>query len=136
MTASATGAGSQATINVELVPAEAVAVANALFLCLRPNNVRPPFEASLDVDALERGYGRLASLISHLEGHKCARCGREWAPSTASWEEFGDPETGELELVCDTCLTAEEKATFGEHHDRLARYATKLYSTPAWRAGA
>jgi hypothetical protein len=136
MTASAPGSGSQATITVELNQDEALAVANALFMCLRPNNVGPPFEARLDVDAMEVGYGKIASPVSHLEGRHCARCGRAWAQSTSPWDAFGDPETGELELVCDNCITPEEQLTFDEHHDRLSRYAAKLYSTPSWRAGS
>jgi hypothetical protein len=135
MTASASGSDLPATITVELSQDEALAVVNALFMCLRPNNVRPPFDARLDVDAMELGYGKIASPVSHLEGRQCARCGRDWSPSTSPWDAFGDPETGELELVCDTCLTAVEQATFAEHHDRLARYAARLYATPSWQAG-
>jgi hypothetical protein len=135
MTASSGGSGSHTAITIELDEDEAIAVANALFMCLRPNNVRPPFEAGLNVAAMEVGYGKIAGPISHLDGAQCARCGREWSSSTSPWNAFGDPETGELELVCDTCLNAEEQATFDEHHARLAKYANKLYATPAWRAG-
>jgi hypothetical protein len=135
MTSSTPRSESTATITVELNQEEAIAVANALFMCLRPNNVRPPFDARLNVTEMELGYGKIASPISHLEGRRCARCGRDWSPSTSPWDAFGDPETGELELVCSDCLTDEEQATFDEHHDRLARYAARLYATPAWRAG-
>ena len=50
-----------------------------------------------------------------------------------AWDSIGDPETGELELVCEECITAEEHATFDEHHHRLAKYATQRYATPSWK---
>jgi hypothetical protein len=136
MTASSAGSGSQATLTLNLTKDEAVAVANMLFMCLRPNNVRPPFEPGLNVQAIESGYVKIGGSISDLEGRRCARCGREWIAPMAPWDSFGDPETGEVELVCDSCITAEEQASIHEHHARLAKYAYKLYSTPAWRGGA
>jgi hypothetical protein len=135
MTGSPADGETRPAVTIELSADEAIAVANALFMCLRPNNVRPPFDAGLDVDAMEVGYGKIAGPISHLEGAQCARCGRDWSMSSSPWNAFGDPETGELELVCGTCLNAEEQATFDEHHARLAKYANKLYATPAWKAG-
>jgi hypothetical protein len=133
MPASSASSGSQATVNVEMSEQEAIAVANMLFMCLRPNNVRPPFASGLDVQAMEDGYVKIARPITDLAGCQCARCGREWSPSSPPWDSLGDPETGEVELVCERCISPEERAAFHEHHARLAKYAYKLYSTPAWR---
>ena len=60
----------------ELTRAEAIAVANVLFMSLRPNNVRPPFDTLAEVEAMETGYQKIATPISDLEGCHCARCGR------------------------------------------------------------
>jgi hypothetical protein len=136
MTASSGDRGSAATVTLELTEDEAGAVANMLFMCLRPNNVRPPFEPGLDMEALEDGYAKIATPISDLSGRQCARCGREWMKSMPPWDALGDPETGEVELVCERCITPEEHASIHEHHSRLAKYAYKLYSTPAWRGRA
>ena len=48
---------------------------------------------------------------------------------------IGDPETGELELVCQDCIAPEERAMFNEHHQRLAKYAIQRYATPSWKIG-
>lgn len=128
-----TGPAGSGTITIELTASEAVAVANMLFMCLRPNNVRPPFTPGLDVQAMEDGYLKIAAPVSDLAGQQCARCGREWTTSSPPWDAFGDPETGEVEIVCEECVTPEEQAIFHEHHARLAKYAYQLYSTPAWR---
>jgi hypothetical protein len=129
------GADTQAKITVELTPDEAVAVSTALFMCLRPNNVHPPFAPLANVDAMEQGYRKIASPISELEGRSCARCGRAWEASVGPWDSIGDPETGELELICDECATPEEKAAWDEHHQRFEQYAMRLYSTPSWKSG-
>ena len=121
------------TVMIELTRAEAIAVANVLFMSLRPNNVRPPFDTLAEVEAMETGYQKIATPVSDLEGCHCARCGRQWAATMTAWDSIGDPETGELELVCEQCITAEEHATFDEHHQRLAKYATQRYSTPSWK---
>jgi hypothetical protein len=121
------------TVVIELTRAEAIAVANVLFMSLRPNNVRPPFDTFADVAAMETGYQKIATPISDLVGCRCAHCGREWAVTMTAWDSIGDPETGELELVCEDCLTDEEHAAFDEHHLRLAKYATQRYSTPSWK---
>jgi hypothetical protein len=123
------------SITVELTKAEAVAVANVLFMSLRPNNVRPPFDTFAEVQAMETGYQKIATPISDLEGCRCARCGREWSADMTAWDSIGDPETGELELVCEDCITPEEHATIEEHHQRLAKYATQRYATPSWKLG-
>ena len=122
-------------ITVELTRAEAVAVANVLFMSLRPNNVRPPFDTFAEVQAMEAGYQKIATPISDLEGCRCARCGREWSATMTAWDSIGDPETGELELVCEDCITPEEHASIDEHHQRLAKYATQRYATPSWKLG-
>jgi hypothetical protein len=121
------------TMSVELTNDEAVALANALFMCLRPNNVRPPFETVAHIGAMESGYQKIASLVSELDGLTCARCGRAWEKAAGPWDALGDPETGETELNCPDCVTAEERAVLAEHHDRFVRYARQLYSTPAWK---
>src|SRR6201991_1143166 len=100
------------TVTVELTRAEATAVANVLFMSLRPNNVRPAFDTFAEVEAMEAGYQKIAAPITDLGGCRCARCGREWAASMPSWDSLGDPETGELELVCEQCVTPEEHAAF------------------------
>lgn len=133
MTAGVADSDPRAMITVQLTRDEAVAVANMLFMCLRPNNTRPPFTSGLDVQAMEDGYRKIAGPLTDLTGRQCARCGREWSASIPPWDALGDPETGEVELVCESCITPEEQAAFHEHHSRLAKYAYKLYSTPAWR---
>jgi hypothetical protein len=135
MASTPAGTNPETTITVQLTAAEAVAVGTALFMCLRPNNVHPPFAPLANVAAMESGYGKIVAPISELQGRTCARCGRRWEPSMAAWDSIGDPETGDLELVCDTCTTPEEKAAWDDHHERFERYAMKLYSTPAWKAG-
>jgi hypothetical protein len=101
------GNDTDATVTVELTTAEAVAVANVLFMSLRPNNVRPPFETFADVAAMEAGYQKIATPISELDGCRCARCGRSWTDTiNNAWDSIGDPETGELQLVCEACITA------------------------------
>jgi hypothetical protein len=121
------------TIAVELTNDEAVALANALFMCLRPNNVRPPFETVANIEAMESGYRKIASPVSELDGETCARCGRAWDKAAGPWDALGDPETGETELNCPDCVTPEERAVLAEHHERFVRYARQLYSTPAWK---
>jgi len=136
MAAMPSSTNSQDTITVQLTQAEAVAVGTALFMCLRPNNVHPPFAPLADVAAMEMGYRSIVKPISELEGRACDRCGRQWEASMAApWDSIGDPETGELELVCEACTTPEEKAAWDEHHERFERYAAKLYSTPTWKGG-
>jgi hypothetical protein len=121
------------TITVELTRAEAIAVANVLFMSLRPNNVRPPFDTFAEVEAMEAGYQKIAAPVSDLDGCRCARCGREWTATLTAWDSFGDPETGELVLVCENCATPEEHALFAEHEQRLVKYASRLYATPSWK---
>ena len=123
------------TIKLELTRAEAVAVANVLFMSLRPNNVRPPFDTFAEVAAMEEGYQKIATPISELQGCRCARCDRAWTESMNAWDSIGDPETGELELVCQDCITPEEHASIDEHHHRLAKYAIQRYATPSWKLG-
>ena len=82
---------------------------------------------------METGYQKIATPVSDLEGCHCARCGRQWAVTMTAWDSIGDPETGELELVCEPCITDEEHAAFDEHHQRLAKYATQRYATPSWK---
>ncbi|MGH3130992.1 MAG: hypothetical protein ACRDNX_09265 [Gaiellaceae bacterium] len=120
-------------IPVELTEAEAVAVANALFMCLRPNNVRPPFAAVANIEAMESGYRKITGPVSELQGLSCSRCGRPWDGTAGPWDSFGDPETGDTDLVCPNCITPEEQAFWDEHHERFVHYAKKLYSTPSWK---
>jgi hypothetical protein len=122
-----------ATTAVELTNEEAVAIANALFMCLRPNNVRPPFETVANIEAMESGYRKIALPVTDLDGCTCARCGRVWDETAGPWDALGDPETGETELNCAECVTPEERAMLDEHHQRFVRYARQLYSTPAWK---
>lgn len=135
MATTPTSTDPEATITVQLTLTEAVAVGTTLFMCLRPNNVHPPFAPLANVAAMESGYRKIVRPISELEGRSCARCGRQWEETMDPWDSIGDPETGELQLVCENCTTTEEKAAWEEHHERFERYAQKLYSTPAWRAG-
>jgi hypothetical protein len=118
---------------VGLTEAEALAIANALFMCLRPNNVRPPFEAVANIEAMESGYAKIAGPVSELQGLSCTRCGRSWNETEGPWDSFGDPETGDTDLVCPNCITPEEQALWNEHHERFVHYAKKLYSTPSWK---
>jgi hypothetical protein len=122
-----------ATTAVELTNEEAVAIANALFMCLRPNNVRPPFDTVANIDAMESGYRKIAGSVTDLSGRTCTRCGRAWDETAGPWDSLGDPETGETELNCPECATPEERAVLEEHHERFVRYARQLYSTPAWK---
>lgn len=135
MATSPASSNPEATISVELTKDEVVAVGTALFMCLRPNNVHPPFAPLANVAAMESGYRKLVRPISELEGRTCARCGRTWDDTQVPWDSIGDPETGDLDLVCESCTTPEEKAAWDEHHERFERYAMQLYSTPAWKAG-
>ena len=121
------------TTAVNLTHEEAVAIANALFMCLRPNNVRPPFETAVSIDAMESGYRKIAAPVTDLAGWTCARCGRAWEATAGPWDALGDPETGETQLNCPECVTPEERAMLDEHHQRFARYARQLYGTPAWK---
>lgn len=125
----------QPAVKLELTQAEAVAIATALFMCLRPNNVHPPFEPLVNMEAMENGYRKIASPVCELAGCSCARCGRPWAVTMPPWDSMGDPETGELDIICENCATPAEKAAWDEHHERFAKYAKKLYSTPSWKAG-
>ena len=68
MATTPTSADPQDTITVQLTRAEAVAVGTALFMCLRPNNVHPPFAPLADVGAMESGYRGIVKPISELEG--------------------------------------------------------------------
>jgi hypothetical protein len=127
------GTEPETSVSVELTRDEAVAIANALFMCLRPNNVRPPFETVANVVAMESGYRKIASPVSDLVGCGCSRCGSTWDETMGPWDALGDPETGETALVCADCITPEEQAAWDEHNERFVHYAAKLYSTPAWR---
>lgn len=129
------GKDAETTITVELTHAEALAIATALFMCLRPNNVHPPFEPVVNMAAMEDGYRKIASPVSELEGRSCARCRRPWVATMPPWDSIGDPETGELDIVCENCATPEEQAAWDAHHERFGQYARKLYSTPSWRVG-
>jgi hypothetical protein len=127
------GTGAETSIPVEFTKAEAVALANALFMCLRPNNVRPPFEPIVNIEEMEAAYRKVATPVSELQERRCGRCGRAWDETAGPWDAIGDPETGDTELVCLECVTPEEQAMLREHGQRLIHYAEKLYSTPAWR---
>jgi hypothetical protein len=122
-----------ATTAVELTNEEAVAIANALFMCLRPNNFRPPFETVANIEAMESGYRKIAEPVTDLTGFTCARCGRAGDETAGPWDALGDPETGEAEPNCPECVTPEERAMLEDHHQRFARYARQLYGTPAWK---
>jgi hypothetical protein len=135
MTTTPAGKDPENTMTVELTQAEAIAVATALFMCLRPNNVHPPFEPLVNIEAMENGYRKIASPVSELEGRSCARCGRSWVNTMPPWDSIGDPETGELDTVCQDCTSPQEQAARREHHERFVQYAKKLYSTPSWKAG-
>ena len=135
MSTAPTGNGPDSTITVELTRPEAVAIANVLFMSLRPNNVRPPFDTFAEVEAMEDGYQKIATPISELQGCRCARCDQPWTETMNAWDSIGDPETGELELVCQDCIAPEERAMFIEHHQRLAKYAIQRYATPSWKIG-
>ena len=73
-------------ITVELTRPEAVAIANVLFMSLRPNNVRPPFDTFAEVEAMEDGYQKIATLISDLQGCRCARCDQPWTETRNAWD--------------------------------------------------
>jgi hypothetical protein len=125
----------KATITIALTQEEANAIATALFMCLRPNNFHPPFEPVVNIEVIEAGYRKVASLVGELEGRSCARCGRAWEATMPPWDLIGDPETGELDTVCPDCSTPQERAAWDEHQRRFAEYAKKLYSTPSWKGG-
>ena len=112
MSTAPAGSDPDSTITVELTRPEAVAIANVLFMSLRPNNVRPPFDTFAEVEAMEDGYQKIATPISDLQGCRCARCDQPWTETMNAWDSIGDPETGELELVCQDCIAPEERAMF------------------------
>ena len=125
------------TIKLELTRAEAVADRQrAVHEACGPNNVRPPFDTFAEVAAMEDGYQKIATPISELQGCRCARCDRPWTETMNAWDSIGDPETGELELVCQDCVAPEERAMHRSSTTTATRESTRSSATPRPRGSS